>query len=78
MKDYMLPQLRNTPNNFIFHAGTNKISSGHQVESIVNTIIDLANIPKNYQISNIILKMDNAKLNQKEGLVNNKYVIRNV
>ena len=74
MKDYMKPSLRNAPNYFIFHVGTNDLNSDKTSKSIANTIIDLATSVKNEQydvsLSNIILGMDNTNLNEKRCLVN--------
>ena len=74
MKDYMKPSLRNAPNYFILHVGTNDLNSDKTSKSIANTIIDLATSVKNEQydvsLSNIILGMDNSKLNEKRCLVN--------
>ena len=47
MKDYMQPSLRNTPNHFILHVGTNDLVSDKTAESIANTTIDLATSLKN-------------------------------
>ena len=72
-KDYMQPSLRNAPNHFILHVGTNDLDSDKTAKSIANTIIDLAMSMKNDQhvsISNIILRIDNTNLNEKGCLVN--------
>ena len=70
----MQPSLRNAPNHFILHAGTNVLYSDKTVESIANTIIDLATSLKNDQpdisISNIIRRTDNTDLTEKIYVVN--------
>ena len=62
--------LRNAPDHFIIHVGTNDLGSDKTARSIVNTTIDLPTSLKNDQhdvsISDIILRMDNANLNKNE------------
>ena len=76
MKDYIQPYLKNAPDNFVLHFGTNDLDSDKTTESIPNTIIDLAlaTLLKNDQhdlsISNIILRTDNTNLEDKGCLVN--------
>ena len=67
MKDYMKPSLRSTPNHFILHVGTNDLNSSRTSGVIAKEISDLATLLKNNQhdinVSNIILRTDNLKLN---------------
>ena len=49
MKDFMQPSLRNVPNHFTIHVGTNDLNSDKTAESIANSIIDLATSLKNDQ-----------------------------
>lgn len=69
MKDYMQPSLKNPANLFTLHVGTNDFGSEETAESIANTIINLATSLKNDQhgvsISNVLLRTDNANLNEK-------------
>ena len=61
--------LRNPPNHFILHVGTNDLDSDKTAESIANTINCLATSLKNDQydvnISDILLRTDNTNLNEK-------------
>ena len=61
--------LRNPPNQFILHVGTNDLDSDKTAESIANTINCLATSLKNDQydvsISDILLRTDNTNLNEK-------------
>ena len=70
----MQSSLRNAPNDFILHVGTNDLDSDKTGKSIANIIIDLVASLKNDQhdvnISNIILGTDNTNLNEKGCLVN--------
>ena len=74
IKDYMQPSIRNAPNHYILHVGTNDLDSIKTAKNIANTIIYLATSFKNDQndvsISNIILRTDNKNLNEKGYLVN--------
>ena len=73
-KKFYATSLRNVPNHFILHAGTNVLYAGKTAESIANAIIELATSLKNDQPdvkkSNIILRTDNTNLNEKRYLVN--------
>ena len=61
--------LRNPPNHFILHVGTNDLDSDKTAESMANTINCLAKSLKNDQydvsISDILLITDNTNLNEK-------------
>ena len=67
MKDYIKPSLRSIPNHFILHVGTNDLNSSQTPGVIAKEIFDLATLLKNNQhdinVSNIILRTDNLKLN---------------
>ena len=69
MKDYVKPSLRSTPNYFMLHVGTNDLNSNQTCKVIAKEIVDLATSLKNNQydvsVSNIILRIDNSKLNAK-------------
>ena len=42
MADYMKPSIRAKPNHFIFHVGTNDLTSKRTPDEIAKIIIDLA------------------------------------
>ena len=69
MKHHMQPSLKNPANLLTLHVGTNDFGSEETAESIANTIINLATSLKNDQhgvsISNVLLRTDNANLNEK-------------
>lgn len=68
MKDHMQPSLKNPANLFTLHVDTDDFGSKETAESIANTIINLATFLKNDQhgvsISIVLLRMDNANLNE--------------
>ena len=74
MEDYMKPSLRNPPDHFILHVGTNDLSSEKCSMEIAKSIINLACRLKNeihdVSVSTIILRTDNKKLNEKGMEVN--------
>ena len=74
MEDYMKPSLRNPPDHFILHVGTNDLSSEKCSMEIAKSIINLACRLKNeihdVSISTIILRTDDKKLNEKGIKVN--------
>ena len=69
MEDYMKPSLRNLPDYFILHAGTNDPSSEKCFMEIAESIINLACRLKNeihdVIVLTIILRTDDKKLNEK-------------
>ena len=70
MHDYVKPSVRNSPDHFILHVGTNDLSSDKSPEEIARSIIDLATSAKNEKhdvgISNITIRADNKKTRRKE------------
>ena len=70
----MKPSLRNPPDHFILHVGTNDLSSEKCSMEIAKSIINLACRLKNeihdVSVSTIILRTDNKKLNEKGMEVN--------
>ena len=74
MEDYMKPALRNPPDHFILHVGTNDLSSEKCSMEIAKSIINLARRLKNeihdVSVSTIILRTDDKKLNEKGMEVN--------
>ena len=78
MKCYVKPLLRGTPNHFILHVGTNDLNFNQTSEVIAKEIIYLATSLKNNQqdvnVSNIILRIDNSKLNVKRCEVNQFFI----
>ena len=74
MHDYVKPSVRNSPDHFILHVGTNDLSSDKSPEEIARSIIDLATSIKNEKhdvsISNIIIRADDKKLDEKRCEVN--------
>ena len=69
MEDYMKPSLRNPPDHFILHVGTNDLSSEKSSMEITKSIINLACRLKNeihdVNVSTIMLRTDDKKLNEK-------------
>ena len=67
--DYVKPLVRSSPDYFIFHVGTNDLSSNKAPEEIGRSITDLATSIKNEKydvsISNIIIRADDKKLEKK-------------
>ena len=74
MADYMKPLIRAKPNRFIFHVGTNYLSSNRPPDEIAKAIIDLASELKSKKsgviISSIIMRADKHELNKKGSEVN--------
>ena len=69
MTDYVKPSVRSSPDHFILHVGTNDLLSYKLQEKVVRLITDLARSIKNEKhdvsISNIIIRADNKKLEEK-------------
>ena len=55
MKNYMKPSLRNTPNHFILHVGTNDLNSNQTSEVIAKEIVDLATSIKKTNMTLVFL-----------------------
>ena len=74
MKDYMKPSLRENPDHFILHVGTNDLNTERSPELIAKSIVDLATTLKgnsrDVSVSNIIVRTDNSNLNEKGCEVN--------
>ena len=73
MHDYVKPSTRSTPDHFVLHVVANDLSSDKSPE-IARSIIDLATSIKNKKhdvsISNIIIRADDKKLEEKRCEVN--------
>ena len=73
MDDYKKPPIRDEPDHFIVHVGTNDLNS-ELSSKLVELIVDLAMCRKtesnDVRLSNIILRTDNCLLNQKRCEVN--------
>ena len=69
MEDYMKPSLQKDPNHIILHVGTNELILDRTSPDIATSIVNLACSMKgkncDVSISNIILRTDNKKFNQK-------------
>ena len=74
MHDCVKTSVRSSPDHFILHVGTNDLSSDKSPEEIARSIIDLATSIKNKKhdvsISNIIIRADDKKLEEKRCGVN--------
>ena len=76
MKDYnyMKPSLRENPDHFILHVGTNDLNTERSPELIAKSIVDLATTLKgnsrDISVSNITVRTDNSNLNEKGSEVN--------
>ena len=74
MDDYKKPSIRDKPDHFIIHVGTNDLNLEVPPKSIAESIVDLAMSLKtesnDVSVSNIILRTDNSLLNQKGCEVN--------
>ena len=74
MHDYVKPLVRSIPDHFILQVGTIDLSSNKSPEEIARSIIDLATSIKNEKhdvsISNIIIRADDKKLEEKRCEVN--------
>ena len=70
MEDYMKPSLRNPPDHFILHVGTNDLSSEkcslEITESIINLTCRLKNEIHDVNVSTVILRTDDKK-NERKG-----------
>ena len=74
MKDYMKPSLRENPDHFILHVGTNDLNTERSPELIAKSIVGLAKTLKgnscDVSVSDIIVRTDNSNLNEKRFEVN--------
>ena len=74
MEDYMKPSLRKDPNHIILHIGTNNLILDRPSQDIATSTVNLLCSIKgencDVSISNIILRTDNKKFNQKGQGVN--------
>ena len=74
MEDYMKPSIKNSPDHFILHVGTNDLysenSSMEMAESITNKAFRLKNEMHDVGVSIIVLRTHNKKLNEKGMRVN--------
>ena len=74
MEDHTKPSLRNLPDYFILHFGTNDLSSKkcsmETAGSIINLECRLINEIHDVSVSTVILRTDDKKLNEKEMEVN--------
>ena len=76
MENYMKPSLRNPPDHFILHVGTNLSSdkSPHEIaELIINLACQLKSEKHDVSVSTIILRTDDKILNKK-GIEVNSYL----
>ena len=70
MKDYLKPSLRENPDHFVLHVGTNDLDSDRSPDLIAKSIVDVASSLKTNKhdmtISNIITRNDRfmAKANE--------------
>ena len=69
MNDYVKPSVRSSRDHFILHVGTNDLSSDKSSEEIAIALTGLAISIKNKKhdvsISNIIVRADDKKLEEK-------------
>ena len=74
MEDYMKPSIKNSPDHFILHVGTNDLysenSSMEMAESITNKAFRLKNEMHDVGVSIIVLRTHDKKLNEKGMRVN--------
>ena len=72
MDDYKKPSIRDEPDHFIIHVGTNNLNSEVSPKSISESIVDLAlkTESNDVSVSNIILRTNSSLLNQKGCEVN--------
>ena len=74
MHDYVKASVRSYPDHFVLHVGTSGPSSDKSPEEIARSIIDLATSIKNEKhdisISNIIIRADDKKLEERRCEVN--------
>ena len=75
MHDYIKLSVRRSPDHFTLYVGTNDLSSDKSPEELARSIIDIATSIKNEKhdvsISNIIIRADDKKLEEKRCEVNN-------
>ena len=73
-KGYMKPSLRENPDHFILHVGTNDLNTEISPELIAKSIVHLATTfevnSRDVSVSNIEARGDNGNLNEKECEVN--------
>ena len=74
MDDYKKLSIRDEPDHFIVHVGTNdlnsEVSSKSIAESIVYLTMTLKTESNNVSVSNIVLRTDNSLSNEKQYEVN--------
>ena len=74
MKNYLKPSLRQNPNHFVLHVGTNDLISEKSSKAIAKEIMNIAVSLKSealkVSVSNIIVRTDNQQLNFKTIEVN--------
>ena len=74
MKDYMKPSLRQNPDHFTLHVGTNDLNTEKSPEFVAKSIVDqaitLKGNSRDVSVSNIIVRIDNSNLNEKRCEVN--------
>ena len=74
IEDYMKPSIKNSPDHFILHVGTNDLysenSSMEMAESITNKAFRLKNEMHDVGVSIIVLRTHDKKLNEKGMRVN--------
>ena len=70
MKDYMKPSLRENPDHFILHVGTNDLDTERSPELIAKSIVGLDTTLKgnsrDVSVSNIIVRTDNSNKIKKD------------
>ena len=83
MKDYLNPSLREYPDHFVLHVGTNNVDSARSPDLIAKSIIDVVSSLKSHKhdvnISNIITRNDRlmAKANEVNKCLNGLCFERN-
>ena len=74
MEDYLMPSLRENPDNFILHVGTNDLNSQRSPEliakSIAHLVASLKNENQDVSIPNIIARTDNQELRENAITIN--------
>ena len=74
MNVYVKPSVRSSPDHFVLHIGANDLSSDQSSEEIARSITDLATSVKNEKhnasTSNIIIRADVKKIEEKRCEVN--------
>ena len=70
----MKPSLRENPDHFILHVGTNDLNTERSPELVPKSIVDLVTTLKgnsrDKSVSNIVVRTDNSNLNEKGCEVN--------